>query len=420
MEDIFAVFDQILSNTNCEYSNMEDKFDVDLEVFFDLMEAGNSEREEMSDTTWASQDINLKMLMEEILGEVSLFDKTGEEVESPTAPVMALTEVLLGDDSDENPAVSPPPTPPTPPTTPPSPTPPPPPTIYSCSTLPPFQPAKLCTHHVQSWSYSVPAVQSCEVFPHSLHPVGYLNGEAVYELSHEYAPISAPVPLQHQQEGKHYVKKPPNAFMLYRQEQRHNIVSEYNITDSAAINKILGAKWNSLSKEQQARYYKQAEMEKLFHAQQHPEWSVKDNYGKKRKRKDNNKAKTEPAAESQRAKKSCMSFADTTSMTQFHAMQPHAMQPHAMQPYVSQPYMTQPHQTQPYITQPYMTQHHRAQHHMIQDIPQTDTMQDIQTARMEDILQTDLMEDILQPYMTHPHTVILLYLSHQSIIILNY
>ncbi|KAM7417149.1 hypothetical protein PAMA_016996 [Pampus argenteus] len=231
-------------------------------------------------------------------------------------------------------------------------------------------------------SNNVPAVQSSKEFPHSLRHVGYVNGEAVFELPQPYVPnISAAVPIQHQQE-KRYVKKPPNAFMLYRQEQRHNVVLEYNITDSAVVNKVLGAKWKSLSKEQQARYYERAAMEKLFHAQQHPEWSAKDNYGKNRKRKDNNQAETEPAAVSKRAKESCGPFSGPY-MTQPHMTQPYMTQPYVMQPHMNQAYMTQPHMNQAYMTQPHMNQAYMSQPHMSQ-------------LHMNQAYMT-------QPHMTQPH-----------------
>lgn len=45
-----------------------------------------------------------------------------------------------------------------------------------------------------------------------------------------------------QDEDWPYVKKPLNAFMLYRQEQRANVAAELNIRDSATINKVLGQK----------------------------------------------------------------------------------------------------------------------------------------------------------------------------------
>ncbi|XP_034041298.1 pistil-specific extensin-like protein [Thalassophryne amazonica] len=37
-----------------------------------------------------------------------------------------------------------------------------------------------------------------------------------------------------------HIKKPPNSFMLFRQEQRPLVAAQNNITDCAAINKILG------------------------------------------------------------------------------------------------------------------------------------------------------------------------------------
>ncbi|XP_077416170.1 uncharacterized protein LOC144046769 [Vanacampus margaritifer] len=81
-----------------------------------------------------------------------------------------------------------------------------------------------------------------------------------------------------------YVKKPPNAFMLFRKEQSPNVVAQFNITNSAAVNKILGRMWKSLPKKLQAKYYQQAEEHKILHSLQHPDWSCTENYGKKRKR----------------------------------------------------------------------------------------------------------------------------------------
>nr|XP_057934486.1 transcription factor 7-like 1-B isoform X2 [Doryrhamphus excisus] len=88
-----------------------------------------------------------------------------------------------------------------------------------------------------------------------------------------------------QQDGERpYIKKPPNAFMLFRKEQSPNVVAQFNITNSAAVNKILGKMWKSLPKKLQAKYYQQAEEHKLIHSLQHPNWSCTENYGKKRKR----------------------------------------------------------------------------------------------------------------------------------------
>lgn len=37
-----------------------------------------------------------------------------------------------------------------------------------------------------------------------------------------------------------YIKKPPNAFMLFRKEQRSKVGADMGVTDSALINTILG------------------------------------------------------------------------------------------------------------------------------------------------------------------------------------
>ncbi|XP_028276300.1 transcription factor 7-like 1 [Parambassis ranga] len=81
-----------------------------------------------------------------------------------------------------------------------------------------------------------------------------------------------------------YIRKPRNAFMLFLKEQRHKVSAEKGIRNSAAVNAAVGQKWNALSKEEQARYYEEAEAERRFHAQLYPGWSTADNYGQKRKR----------------------------------------------------------------------------------------------------------------------------------------
>ncbi|XP_061651959.1 transcription factor 7-like 1 [Phyllopteryx taeniolatus] len=93
-----------------------------------------------------------------------------------------------------------------------------------------------------------------------------------------------PPMMMQQERDRPYIKKPPNAFMLFRKEQSPNVVSQFNITNSAVVNKILGKMWKSLPKKLQAKYYQQAEEHKVLHSLQHPEWSCTENYGKKRKR----------------------------------------------------------------------------------------------------------------------------------------
>ncbi|XP_039459700.1 transcription factor 7-like 1-A isoform X1 [Oreochromis aureus] len=118
-----------------------------------------------------------------------------------------------------------------------------------------------------------------------------------------------------QDEDRLYIKKPPNAFMIYLKEQRPKVMAELNITGSAAINAVVGKRWRSLSKDQQAKYFDQAETERCRHATEHPDWSTKENYGKKRKRTRNRTSSTasasEPKQEAQQAKRLCVMPAQT-------------------------------------------------------------------------------------------------------------
>lgn len=96
--------------------------------------------------------------------------------------------------------------------------------------------------------------------------------------------------------------------MIYRREQRPHVVAETNITDCAAVNKILGQRvskmtvnyfcfvgkpaacdirltmrflcpqWKMMTKKEQAKYYEEAKRERAIHAQLYPGWSAKDNY----------------------------------------------------------------------------------------------------------------------------------------------
>lgn len=87
---------------------------------------------------------------------------------------------------------------------------------------------------------------------------------------------------------KPHIKKPLNAFMLYMKEMRAKVVAECTLKESAAINQILGRKWHSLTREEQAKYYEKARQERQLHMQLYPGWSARDNYGygtKKKKRK---------------------------------------------------------------------------------------------------------------------------------------
>ncbi|XP_078522864.1 transcription factor 7-like 1 [Lissotriton helveticus] len=95
----------------------------------------------------------------------------------------------------------------------------------------------------------------------------------------------SPITVKKEEEKKPHVKKPLNAFMLYMKEMRAKVVAECTLKESAAINQILGRRWHSLSREEQAKYYELARKERQLHSQLYPTWSARDNYGKKKKRK---------------------------------------------------------------------------------------------------------------------------------------
>uniref|UniRef100_G3NAZ3 Transcription factor 7 like 1a n=1 Tax=Gasterosteus aculeatus aculeatus TaxID=481459 RepID=G3NAZ3_GASAC len=102
--------------------------------------------------------------------------------------------------------------------------------------------------------------------------------------------------LQDKDEKKPHIKKPLNAFMLYMREERPKVVSQCKVKESATINQILGQRWHSLSKDEQTKYYELARKERLVHSKLYPGWSARDNYGKKKKRK---RAKSETLFENE-------------------------------------------------------------------------------------------------------------------------
>uniref|UniRef100_A0A671SG58 Transcription factor 7-like 1-A n=1 Tax=Sinocyclocheilus anshuiensis TaxID=1608454 RepID=A0A671SG58_9TELE len=134
--------------------------------------------------------------------------------------------------------------------------------------------------------------------PHGLHQTGIPHPAIVspaikQEPSADHASNSThgkpSVPVKKEEEKKPHIKKPLNAFMLYMKEMRAKVVAECTLKESAAINQILGRRWHSLSREEQAKYYELARKERQLHSQLYPGWSARDNYGKKKKRKRENK-----------------------------------------------------------------------------------------------------------------------------------
>ncbi|XP_075766997.1 transcription factor 7-like 1 isoform X2 [Pelodiscus sinensis] len=129
---------------------------------------------------------------------------------------------------------------------------------------------------------------------HGLHPSGIPHPTIVSPvIKQEPTPASmspggnskSPVTVKKEEEKKPHIKKPLNAFMLYMKEMRAKVVAECTLKESAAINQILGRRWHSLSREEQAKYYELARKERQLHSQLYPTWSARDNYGKKKKRK---------------------------------------------------------------------------------------------------------------------------------------
>ncbi|KAK2820395.1 hypothetical protein Q5P01_023354 [Channa striata] len=151
-----------------------------------------------------------------------------------------------------------------------------------------------------------PLITVIENTAQNLVPLRLANGEVVYAYtlhSNSAVPLVPSSILKKRKrkynkphdEDQPYIKKPLNAFMLFLKEQRQNVVAEIKIRDNATVNCILGQRWALLSQDEKAKYYEQAEKEKLLHAMQNPGWSSSDNYGKKRKRQ---RRKTPTAAES--------------------------------------------------------------------------------------------------------------------------
>ncbi|XP_030579246.1 transcription factor 7-like 1-B [Archocentrus centrarchus] len=134
-----------------------------------------------------------------------------------------------------------------------------------------------CLRFLTAWSSTSALLEYCK------------DGLLVCDFDCSAPPVSAPTPKKRkrsdqQEDDRPYVKKPPNAFMIFLKEQRLKVMAECSIRESTAVNTAVGERWKSLTKDQQEEYYKQAEEQRILHAQQHREWSPKDNYGKKRRK----------------------------------------------------------------------------------------------------------------------------------------
>lgn len=159
--------------------------------------------------------------------------------------------------------------------------------------------------------------------PHSLHQTGIphpaivspaIKQEPGSDNSHNPTHGKPSGPAKKDEEKKPHVKKPLNAFMLYMKEMRAKVVAECTLKESAAINQILGRRWHSLSREEQAKYYELARKERQLHSQLYPGWSARDNYGKRKKRKRDNKPDSTPESYSPQPKKQCMPYLPSEKM----------------------------------------------------------------------------------------------------------
>ncbi|XP_037608695.1 transcription factor 7-like 1-B [Sebastes umbrosus] len=181
-----------------------------------------------------------------------------------------------------------------------------------------------------------------------MRPLGVLNGKVIYGFpvnfpatSTSAAPPRPPPPStftsnkrkrEDGHDGRSYVKKPPNAFMLYMKEQRPIYAAVMKLTGTAGVNKILGDKWKSLSNEEQAKYFQVADRERRLHALQHPDWSSSNNYGQKRKRERSKASKMTEASAStsgevtQEVKRMCVT-PGYTGVRETHHAQSNVMQP---------------------------------------------------------------------------------------------
>ncbi|XP_034534350.1 transcription factor 7-like 1-B, partial [Notolabrus celidotus] len=136
----------------------------------------------------------------------------------------------------------------------------------------------------------IPTSQSSIPHP-AIVPTG-VKQEPSCSGQHEKSMSDAQKPEREEEERKPHIKKPLNAFMLYMREERPKVVAQCKVKESATINQILGQRWHSLTKEEQAKYYEMARKERLLHSKLYPGWSARDNYGKKKKRK-RNKSETQ-------------------------------------------------------------------------------------------------------------------------------
>ncbi|XP_077592084.1 uncharacterized protein LOC144209567 isoform X2 [Stigmatopora nigra] len=131
-------------------------------------------------------------------------------------------------------------------------------------------------------------------------PVGFMNGEILFEQVH---PLMSAAPPQNlfttintrkteNVRERPYIKKPPNAFMLFANKYREVVTMQLEKRDSASVHVALGKIWKLLPQADRDKYHEEADAQKRRHAQLYPRWSTCENYGKRRKRR---KSKVHPS-----------------------------------------------------------------------------------------------------------------------------
>ncbi|XP_037608694.1 transcription factor 7-like 1-B isoform X2 [Sebastes umbrosus] len=249
-----------------------------------------------------------------------------------------------------------------------------------------------------------------------MRPLGVLNGEVIYGFpvnfpatSTSAAPPRPPPPStftsnkrkrEDGHDGRSYVKKPPNAFMLYMKEQRPIYAAVMKLTGTAGVNKILGDKWKSLSNEEQAKYFQVADRERRLHALQHPDWSSSNNYGQKRKRERSKASKMTEASAStsgevtQEVKRMCVTPGYTGVRETHHA------QSNVMQPSTSMKDVTVTHDAQSNMIKPStLTTGVRETHHAQSNVMQPSTSKTSVTVTHH--AQSNVMQPSTSTTVTH-------------------
>ncbi|KAM8822153.1 uncharacterized protein ACB058_021636 [Synchiropus picturatus] len=121
--------------------------------------------------------------------------------------------------------------------------------------------------------------------------LGAMNGTGVSQVTTPSPGPETSPPGNHvdpSEPTKHngpYIPRPPNAFMIFMRENREHVTATFKPKHSVEAHSILGHMWKSMTSEQQHRYYLLAAEERRKHEERHPNWSSKDNYGRKVKSK---------------------------------------------------------------------------------------------------------------------------------------